>query len=100
MSTHEGKSFLLDFGSILGKDLIRTFRQLRIPLIFAGGVLAGSLLMFITLIAVLRTDPEVPASVSQALPDHGWSDVISLSLLLVVGLAFWCGTLLKGPAGQ
>lgn len=72
--------------------------RIRMPLAFAGGVFAGAVLMFMILIAAIRSDPAVPPALAQELPQHDWSDVITLALVLVAGLAFWCGTLLKGPA--
>lgn len=95
MSTDARPGFFAFFASLILQDVQRAVYQLRMPILFIGGVLYGTLLMFITMCVVLRTDPNTPASVSASLPQHTWTDVLLLVLLLIAGTAFWAGNLLR-----
>ena len=95
MSTDARSGFFAFFANLILQDVQRAVYQLRMPILFIGGVLYGALLMFITMCAVLRTDATLPTSVSASLSQYTWTNVLSLGVLLITGTAFWAGNLLR-----
>lgn len=69
--------------------------RIRMPLIFVGGVFAGGVLMLMALLAIIQSDPSASA-LAQDLPRSDLSHFFTLAMVLVAGIAFWCGNLLKG----
>lgn len=96
MSTDARTGFFAFFANLIAKDAKRAIYKLRMPLLFISGVLYGALLMFVTMCVALRTDATLPTSVSASVPQHTWTDVLSLVILLTAGTAFWAGSLLRG----
>lgn len=96
MSTDARPGFFVFFANLIFQDVKRAAHKLRMPLLFISGVLYGALLMFVTMCVVLRTDATLPTSVSASVPQHTWTDVLSLVILLTAGTAFWAGSLLRG----